>query len=185
MIKPTAIQYPVGASTFPSAESAYEEQKSLNLYACFFNKKKKQPKTSTLHIFFFYPSKHAEAWHEQVLIHFHRLAHGWSCPRSHQVQSWLSICFHRPPHECQGCLLINCPRNQESGLNPRLSELMGVKIKLQHLYHTETWLAGSQPTLRSQHRNSKNADYSTWALNCQRELTRHTYAHVNFLSIKG
>lgn len=25
-------------------------------------------------------------------------------------------------------------------------ELMGAKMKLQHLYHTETWFAGSQPT---------------------------------------
>lgn len=33
-------------------------------------------KSSTLHLFSFYPSKHAEAWHEQLLIHFHRFAHG-------------------------------------------------------------------------------------------------------------
>lgn len=72
MIKLTAAWYPVGTSTFPSAESVYEEQKSLSLCAQFFNAKK----PSTLHIFSFHPSKHAEAWHEQLLIHFHKFAHG-------------------------------------------------------------------------------------------------------------
>lgn len=115
MISLSATQYPVGASTFPTAESVYDEQKSFNLCACFFNPKK----SSTLHIFSLYPSKHAEEWHEQQLIHFHRFAHGWSCPRSHHVQSWLPICFHRLAPEWQGCLLINCSRNQESGLNPQ------------------------------------------------------------------
>lgn len=55
-------------------------------------------------------------------------------------------------------------------------------MKLQHLYHQATWLAGSQFT----HRSTKNADYSIWLLNCRRELTRrHAYVYANFISIKG